>query len=145
MSLFETFKKEVTCNGADFSVILGGMDEETFLSLYGSLTEDEQDALNEEASMERTQLWLKILLRYIDCANNVTWMGEDGVLRVTRGSNAMELPIETTEYVMLSVAGIRTIGDALNYIGPDDDANRILDGMYSRLRLMEYPVFEESM
>lgn len=145
MALFDVFKKEVTCGGADFIALLTGMDEETFLSLYGSLTEDEQDTINDENSVERTQLWLKILLRYIDCANGQTWMGDDGVLRITRGSNSMELPISTTEYLMLSIAGINTINEALTYQGQNEDVKRVIGGVYAKLRTMEYPIFEETM
>lgn len=145
MALFDVFKKEVTSGGADFSALLAGMDEETFLSLYGSLTEDEQDTINDENSVERTQLWLKILLRYIDCANGQTWMGDDGVLRITRGSNSMELPISTTEYLMLSIAGINTINEALTYQGQNEDVKRVMGGVYVKLLTMEYPIFEETM
>lgn len=145
MTLFDVFKKEVTCNGADFSAVLAGMDEETFLSLYGSLTEEEQDIINEESSLERTHLWLKILLRYVDCATGSTWMGDDGILRITRNSNPMELPLGITDYLLLFIVGINTIDEALTYAGDDSDVRSVLEGIYSKLKTMKYPIFEETM
>ena len=141
---FKQFKETLSGNLPELDGIVNGMDEETFDSLYGSLSECDQKALNNHSDMiNHAHMCIKLVGRYMDVANHHTDMGEDGVLLVTPGSTILELPIDATTYARLSTYGITSIDEAIHAELPEPDLMETVAEAYTLLKDSQYPKLVE--